>query len=104
MRQLAQTTRPTIADCSKRIGVGEWAEQHGDELGPTGESARMAFCLMLLGRGGELGTPNVFQKLTEQTGGLYHRDAILADVGNRFVAYPILQRPWRAVNGPPLES
>lgn len=104
MDELPKATGEAIADLAQRIGVGQLAKQHADELRPTREPACVTFPLMPLDDTGEFGAGNLFQKLTKQTCGLYHRSTLLAGVGNRDFPYPILQRPWRVVNSPFSES
>jgi hypothetical protein len=104
MHQLAQATGKAVAYLAQRIGVRELAEQHANELRPTGEPARMTFPLVFLDDAGKCRSRDLFQDLTEQTGGLYHRDALLAVVVNRTLRYPILQRTRRVVKTPSSES
>ena len=84
MHQLPQTTGETVTDFAQRIGAGKLTEQHADELRPTAEPACVAFRLVLLHQGDELRTGDLFEKLTEQTGGLYHGDTLLVNVVDRF--------------------
>ena len=100
MHELSKTAGEAIADLAQRIGVGHLAKQHADELRPTGESSRVTFALMFLDNAGELRAGDLLQKLTKQTGGLYHRDTLLVDVVDRLLRHPILQRPWRVVKSP----
>jgi len=104
MHELSETTGEAIADLAQRIGVRELAEQHPHELRPTSKSARVTFSLVFPDDAGELRAGDWVQKLTKQTGGLYHRSTLLADVVNRAFPNPILQRPWRVVNMPFSES
>jgi len=70
MHQFAFAARQPVADLAQRIGVGQLAERHGDELSPAGEALGGAFGLVLLDQGGELRSGEMLQKLIEQTGSL----------------------------------
>ncbi|MFH1060662.1 MAG: hypothetical protein V1797_18530 [Pseudomonadota bacterium] len=48
------------------------AEEHGHELGPTGESLGPDLGAVQLDQGGELGAGEVMQQLTEQAGYSFH--------------------------------
>src|SRR5271157_2112096 len=49
MPQLPLTGRQSAANFAQRLGPAQLAEQHGDELSPTAESARMPFGFMFTG-------------------------------------------------------
>jgi hypothetical protein len=49
MPQLPLTGRQSAANLPQRLGPTQLAEQHGDELSPTAESARMPFGFMFTG-------------------------------------------------------
>jgi hypothetical protein len=48
MNQFAQATAQTVANLAQRIGVGELAEQHGDELRPAGKALGVTLSGVLL--------------------------------------------------------
>jgi hypothetical protein len=60
-------SRQPVADLPQRTSVGQLCEQHGHELPPTGETARMALGLMLLHRLLELRPGKQLQQLAENT-------------------------------------
>jgi len=98
MDELAHAAGQAVADFAQRVGVRELAEQHANELRPTGEPTRVTFACVLLDDARKFGSGNLFKKLTKQTGGLYHRTTLHVGVVNRFLRYPILQRRGRVVN------
>jgi len=65
MRQFAKTTRKAVADFPQRISACKLAEQHAYELRPASKTSGMTLALMLLDNTSELGTRDLFQKLTE---------------------------------------
>ena len=83
MNEFAETTMQAVADFAQRVGAGELAEQHGDELGPARKALGVAFGLVLFDERLELAAGKVLEQLIEQAGGLYHGDALLGDWGWR---------------------
>jgi hypothetical protein len=65
MPQLPLTGRQSAANLAQRFGPAQLAEQHGDELSPTAESARMPFGFMFTGRCVKAGSWNELQNLQE---------------------------------------
>ena len=81
--QLAKAACEAVADLAKGVGVGHLAEEHGDELSPTGKAFGVAFALVLLHQLGELVTRKLIEQLTEETRGPYHNIALRCCVGNQ---------------------
>ena len=65
MPQLAFTGRQSAANFAQRLGASQLAEQHGDELSPTAEAARMPFGFVLPDRGFKAGARNKLENLRE---------------------------------------
>jgi hypothetical protein len=77
MIQFTQATLQTVANQPQRIGLGQVAKQHRDELSPTGESSRVPFRFGLFHQSAKFCTGKMLKKLIKQTGGLYHVFALL---------------------------
>ena len=56
MLQLAFRGSESAANLAQRLGASQLAEQHGDELSPTAEPARMPFGFVLPDRGVKTGS------------------------------------------------
>src|SRR5271166_642430 len=65
--------------------MSELTEEHGDELGPTGEPFGVPFRAMFLHQGGELEPRKMVEQLIEQACRLYHEDALLLGFRGGFV-------------------
>ena len=70
--ELALATAQPPADLSQRVGAPELAEQHGHELAPAGEAARVALRPGLLDQGLELGPRKQLEELAEHAGEFPH--------------------------------
>src|SRR4051812_11911549 len=77
MNQFAQTTTQAIANLAQRIGMGELAEQHGDQLGPAVKAFGAAFRIICFDQRAELGPGKMLKQLMEQTRDLYDGFAFL---------------------------
>jgi hypothetical protein len=65
MTKLAFASRQSPGHLTQGFGSAQLAEQHGHELSPTAEAARMPFCLMLVHRLGKCGSRNKLENLRE---------------------------------------
>ena len=79
MNQAALTAGEAVADFPQRVGPAKLAEQHGDELRPTGESFGGAFGPVLFHQRGEFRPRKMMQQLIEQACRLYHVVALVAN-------------------------
>ena len=79
MNETALAARQAVADFAQRVGPAKLAEQHGDELRPTGESFGGAFGPVLFHQRGEFRPWKMMQQLIEQACRLYHMVALLAN-------------------------
>jgi hypothetical protein len=79
MNEAALAAPQAIADFAQRVGPAKLAEQHGDELRPTGESFGGSFGAVLFHQRGEFRPWEMMQKLIEQACRLYH---VVAFLGN----------------------
>jgi len=70
--QLAFAAAQPAADLSQRMGAPELAEQHGDELPPAREAARMALRVRPLHQGLELCPRKQLEQLAEHAGESAH--------------------------------
>jgi hypothetical protein len=83
MVELALDASQAVADLAQTVGVGQMAEEHGDQLGPAGKAFGGALGLMFSEGGAKRGAWDVSEQLTKQTGGLYHeRDSFAIVVRN----------------------
>src|SRR3954471_20332538 len=67
MPQFALASGQPTGDFAQALGVAQLAEQHGDQLGPTAEAARMALGLMFVDLGLKLQAWDELQNLAENT-------------------------------------
>ena len=77
MNQLAQTTAQTVANLAQRIGMGELAEQHLDQLRPAAKTFGAPFRIVFFDQRSELGPGKMLEQLIEQTRDLYDGFAFL---------------------------
>jgi len=83
VNQLAEAASEAVANLAQGVGLGQLAEQHRRQLRPAGEALGVAFPTVLPDEAGELVTGNLLQKLTEQAGRAYHRQALRGCAVNR---------------------
>ena len=67
MNQFAQATAQAVADLAQRIGMGELAEQHRDQLRPAAKAFGAPFRVVFLDQGSELGPGKKLEQLIEET-------------------------------------
>ena len=77
MDQFAQATAQAVANLAQRIGVGELAEQHRDQLGPAAKAFGAPFRVVFLDQRRELGPREMLEQLIEETRNLYDGFAFL---------------------------
>jgi hypothetical protein len=77
MDQLAQATAQAVANLAQRIGVGELAEQHRDQLRPAAKAFGTPFGVVFLDQRRELGPREMLEQLIEETRNLYDGFAFL---------------------------
>ena len=77
MDQFAQATAQAVANLAQRIGVGELAEQHRDQLGPAAKALGAPFRIVFLDQRRELGPRKMLEQLIEETRNLYDGFAFL---------------------------
>jgi len=77
MHQFAQATAQAVANLAERIGMGELAEQHRDQLRPAREPFRATLGAVLLDECGKLSSGEMLEQLIKQAGYLYHCLALL---------------------------
>ena len=77
MNQLAQATPQAVANLAQRIGVGELAEQHRDQLCPAAKAFGAPFRIVFFDQRSELGPREMLEQLIEQTRDLYDSFAFL---------------------------
>ena len=77
MHQFAQAAAQTVADFAERIGMGELAEQHRDQLGPAAKTLGGTFRVVFLDQRRELGPRKMLEQLIEETRDLYDDSAFL---------------------------
>jgi hypothetical protein len=80
MYEFAQAALKAIADLAQRIGAGQLAEQHGGEVRPGREALGAVLGLVLVDQPGEFVARDLFEQLTEETGGPYHDIALRSGV------------------------
>jgi hypothetical protein len=77
MNQLAQATAQAVANLAQRIGMGELAEQHRDQLRPAAKTLGAPFRIVFFDQRSELGPGKMLEQLIEQTRDLYDGFAFL---------------------------
>jgi hypothetical protein len=77
MNQFAQAAAQTIADLAQRVGVGELAEQHRDQLSPATEALGAPLGIVFLDQRPKLDPGEMLEQLIEKTGYLYDWIALL---------------------------
>ena len=65
MNQLAQATAQAVANLAQRIGVGELAEQHRDQLRPAAKAFGAPFRIVFFDQRSELGPWKMLEQLIE---------------------------------------
>ncbi len=78
MNQFAQATAQAVANLAQRIGVGELAEQHRDQLRPAAKAFGAPFRIVFFDQCCELRPGKMLEQLIEQTRDLYDGFALPA--------------------------
>ena len=95
MRQLALAARQPAADLAQRVRPAQLAEQHGDELAPAGEAARVPLGLRRHDGLLKLGARKKLEQLTEDAAESGHRGRPPSDVVNFGEVRHIIRRSQR---------
>jgi len=80
MAEPAETGGQAVADLSQGLGLGQLAEQHGQEVVPTGEPLAAALGTDIADQVVKLVAGKKLQKLAKQAGVTYHQSVLLAGV------------------------